>query len=261
MRVLSTLILSLALGFSAIADCASRGVWALPAFGKIAPEGLIVLETYARSQRIIDSINSSYMVYLELNDTLVELEVLEICHGMFEVSQAILRPKTKLKPGEEYLLQIRHRQTSRDLNPERYNQKTENYERIKWVVDESVSSTSSSWAKGPTVQDYSLFWFGCGPACHVNFEYQIDIPDSSFLLMRVELMEVGSEITWQYHLPIANNGEFSIGHGMCSGPFYFQTKAKYLVRFALLDPNGDLRDSYTEWIPFDSPYSKTGDMD
>ena len=52
---------------------------------KIAPNSHILLSGFSSSQTIIESLNSKYPVYLEAGDHKINLNIVEINKGMFEL--------------------------------------------------------------------------------------------------------------------------------------------------------------------------------
>ena len=76
------------------------GLWAYPSSESISSNSIIIVEGYSFSQRIVDSLNISYPVYLQTDDHRIDLEVVDICIGGYQLTQADLQPKQSLVRGK-----------------------------------------------------------------------------------------------------------------------------------------------------------------
>ena len=107
-KTVLTILLIFGISSSSVAKCSNSGLWVFPKSSEIHLNDIIVVEGYASSQRIIDSLNNGYPIYLEADGHKVEFEILEVHKGMFQLTQAILRPLSELKFGKKYVLKIKN---------------------------------------------------------------------------------------------------------------------------------------------------------
>lgn len=251
MKYVLSLILGLGIFGQVFADCSSSGLWAYPSTSKINQNSIIVIEGYARSQKIIDSLNIGYPIYLEANGHRVKLKVLEINKGMFQLTQALLKPTAKLITGKTYTLIIDGQNKNIIGGLSKWNSEKKEYEPISWVVNNVVDTEKPKWITKPKLVDKTTQWYGCGPAIHAVF--QLKIKDKSKTLIKTELVNIKTKESTTYYLNIAKDGKLHVGHGMCSGAFYFKAKNNYKVRFSLTDLSGNTDMQWTEWTQFASP--------
>jgi len=252
MKYLITIILSLILYGQALAKCSSSGIWAYPSKSEINQNSMIILDGYARSQRIIDSLNIGHPIYLEANGHLVKLQVLEINKGMFSLTQAILQPEEILIGGKSYKLKIENLTEWEQKLLSRWNSETGKYEPISWTVKSGIDNEIPKWQSRPKLVDKTTVWYGCGPAIYAVFDSKIE--DDSQTLIKTQLVDISTNETYTYYLTLNKYGKLNVGHGMCSGAFDFKPNNKYKIRFSLTDLSGNSNAEWTEWIKFDSPF-------
>ena len=101
----------------------------------------------------------------------------------------------------------------------------------------------------------NLTYFGCGPAISISFKIKGE--DKSELFVRASVKNEKSGTTTDYILNI-EDGEVSIGHGMCSGAFNLEEGGYYEVSFCLIDQSGN-KTSFTKPIRFTAPTVPTKD--
>jgi hypothetical protein len=235
-----------------LADCTSNGIWAYPSTSELNQNSIIVVEGYARSQRIIDSLNIGYHIYLETEGEKIDLEVIETCKGMFFITQALLKPKSKLMLGKTYELKISNLDEREKRRLIKWNSAKNEYEPISWKVIDKIENENPICITQPKLVDKTIVWYGCGPDVYAVFD--LGISDSSNALIRTELYDIKTKEANTYYLTLEEDGLLRVGHGMCSGAFDFNEKGQYKIRFSITDVSGDFNKKWTDWITFDSPY-------
>lgn len=246
MKYLLSLILSIGLLQFTFAECTFNGFAVFPKSKTIPENGIIILEGYAESQKVVNALNKVYPVYLQSKHHRVELDIQNIYKGMYRLTQAILVPKELLIPGQSYVLKI-------DDLPE--------YERFvlkQWnCIEHKEGKTSLPTLKSlPRFIDNSLVHYGCGPKVYAHFK--LDINNHSTVFVKTELKDVESGKTHVYYLNTDALGRVNIGHDMCAGAFDYKSRGKHQVRFKLMDLSGNESEIWTEWVMFDSPYKTHG---
>lgn len=254
MRAILLLILSLTISGHVSAECAGEGLWAFPQTTTIKQNSLIVVTGYFRSQRIVTSLNKKYPIYLESEGHKVKLNVKSTYKGMFELTQAILKPNEKLIAGRTYQLKIDKLDDFRRSQLSRWNSELGKNEPIAWKVDGATDTEIPKLLNQPELIDKRTTHYGCGPAMYADFKIQTN--DESDVLVKTELIDLESGESTTYFLSFNDTDTLSVGHGMCSGAFDFQENGKYKVRFSLMDICGNENNDWTAWIAFDSPYER-----
>ena len=242
MKYLLSLILSISLLQFAVAECAFNGFAVFPKSTTITESGIIILEGYAESQKVVNALNKIYPVYLQSKHHRVELDVQNIYKGMYRLTQAILVPKELLIPGQSYTLKI-------DGLPE--------YERFalkQWnCLEKEEEATLPPILKSqPKFINSSLARYGCGPAVYAHFK--LDINHNSTFFVKTELKNVETGKVYVYCLNTDAIGRVNVGHDMCEGAFDYKSMGKYQIRFKLIDLSGNESETWTEWVTFNSPY-------
>lgn len=241
-------IVFLFIGFKSFADCAGAGLWVYPTQKEIKKNNLFILEGYAHSQQVITGLNTEFPVYLESGNERIALIVLETHAGLFELTQAILKPEKPLTPGKEYIFVI-----DKLVNhpvPGIYNPKTRKSDPISFVVKNESDTEAPQWIKTPKEKDKSLVHFGCGPAIYVRFE--LKVKESSDFLVKTTFKSVETGRETVYYVMTDGGQTFSLGHDMCSGEFDFKDGVNYQAKFAIMDASGNISEE-TEWIAFTKP--------
>lgn len=252
MRYLLYIIFCVTISSKVFADCSSSGIWAYPSTSELNQNSIIVIEGYARSQRVIDSLNLGYHIYLESGKQKIELEVIETCKGMFSITQALLRPKSKLIEGNTYNLKISNLGEWENRRLTKWNSEKKEYESISWKVSSKIDYENPKWITEPKLVDKTTTWYGCGPAVYAVFDFRIS--DSSYSLIKTEVYNIKTKEINAYYLTLNDDGKLDVGHGMCSGAFDFQEKQQYKIRFSLTDISGNSNNKWTNWLNFDSPF-------
>jgi len=234
------------------AKCDFSGLSTFPANGTIKQNSWIILEGYAESQKIINSLNQDYPIYLEAKGHKVKLNVKDVFKGMFRVTQAILIPEENLIPGNIYYLKIDKLKKSQRSLLTIWNSENNESEPIAWKVKSGIDISIPVFNSVPKLIDNTKTHYGCGPEIHADFKFEAT--DDSELLIKTEFVNIKSGETNIYHLNISEINILSVGHEMCSGAFEFEENEKYKVRFNLMDICGNGNNEWTDWIEFESPF-------
>lgn len=254
MRIFLLLFFTTFASGQALADCASNRLWVYPKRGTIKQNSNIILTGYARSQTIVKTLNQDYPIYLESKGHKVKLVVKKIYEGQFSLTQAILEPAKKLKPGRTYQLIIQNLEEYERVILERMYSDPSKSEPISWTVESTTDNTIPKLLNTPHLVDKRVAHYGCGPAVYADFK--INAEDDSHIFVKTELVALESGESTTYVLSLGQADTLNIGHSMCSGAFSFRNKEKYKIRFRLLDICGNESDQWTEWIEFNSPFDE-----
>ncbi|UTW60988.1 hypothetical protein KFE98_13275 [bacterium SCSIO 12741] len=250
------IVLLALLPYLGLADCTGDGFWVYPADGILREDGWIMIEGYAESRRMIDSINASYQLTLESEGHQVKMQVMAHYRGQYSLDQVLVKPMEKLKVNETYTLHIATSKGEKIRNLSHFNPRTDEYEPLQWTVEKSPVNRMPSWPQKPKWAKHEVNWYGCGPAVYTVF-------DLGYLnkgtWVKVELVELETQTKSEFYLRVnPRDGLLYIGHGMCSGAFNFKQKHGYKVRFGLLSYSGVAHDKRSRWITFSSPFDQVG---
>lgn len=219
--------------------CASSGLYFWPSGQTINENSIFVIDGYATSQEVIAGLGTTYKVYLKSSGQVVNLKVQETLVGQFSLTQAILRPETKLTAGATYELIIEKLPKYQEVY--RYNSST-NYkkEKVKWTVVNEQDTIAPSWTMTPKFKGGSYQMYGCGPAVNAFFSYSAT--DNSEILIKTVVKNLSNGVETTYYLEPDSNS-IAVGHGMCSGAFTFDNSDDFEVEFSLMDASGNI----TKW--------------
>ena len=248
MRQLITIIIGFFWTVSAYADCRSEGIYVFPSGQTIRQNSILILEGYASSQKVILDLNKKFHIYLKSGNKKVNLIVKEIRVGQFQLTQAVLTLETQLEAGIEYELFIDSLPKTESLI--RYNDKTRNYEPIKFTVVSGIDTDKPVLTSRPKEIDKSYVLFGCGPAMSVNFEFPIK--DSSEVIIKTTVKNIKSGTETTYYIASDNN-QIEVRHDMCSGAFTYDANYEYEVEFSFMDASGNLTEWTDKRIKFTKP--------
>lgn len=236
--------------------CTWSGIQVYPTANSIPSNSWIIIEGYASSQAIIDSLNKGYTVYLESDGSKIPLEIKEFHKSTYNLTQAVLVPTKRLTIGKTYALKIDNL-TERDQDAlTKWNPNTKQHEPISWTITNETDKLSPELLATPVLIDKEYIHFGCGPA--INTIFKITAKDDSSILVKTQLVHMKTGEKTTYILTLDESGKLSVGHGMCSGEFSYRNKGKYKIRFCLFDSNGNSYNIWSNWIEFDSPKPDLG---
>jgi len=240
---------------SSYADCSSNGIYFWPQTPTIKQNSIIVIEGYAMSQKIISELNTTYPIYLKSEKNKIKLNVLEICVGQFQLTQAILVPEENLTAGLEYEIVIENL-TEGDVLKQ-WNVVSGKYELIKWTLEEGIDNTKPTWTKKPNEEKKSYIPYGCGPGKNVQFNFAIY--DESPVMLKTKVTHINSGKSATYYLDVNIATQVNIGHGMCSGAFTFKDGEAYEISFDIVDFSGNLTAWTYDNIMFTAPFISDGE--
>lgn len=221
--------------------CISSGYSVWPRSKTLVTNSIFILTGYGNSQQIIHNL-SIYNVYLESYTDSIKLDVLKIYTGEYGITQAVLKPTTKLSAGETYSLRIAN------LSGEAKHEF--NNEDFSWKILDKSDNDNPQWQTLPSYIGKQWIRYGCGP--EANAKFCICFDDNSPVIVLARLKEIKSGITNEYFVE-PDSTVLSIGHGMCYGAFYFVDNWEYEVSFSLMDASGNKIDSLTTPISFIGP--------
>ena len=248
MRHILVLISATLISTIATAKCFNNGINFLSRNRVLNRNGQLILLFYGTSENLIKDLNKKYPIYLHSTTSNDTLSVIEVLKGGFRTTEVILKPNKLLKENENYEFKI-------DSLPE-YERMSFNYIN-KSGKDTSVIFTTTNnidkelpvLKETPVETKKSMIMWGCGPAISVSFKMSGEDKSEFFVRASVKNEKTG-EIT-DYILTI-DDGQVSIGHGMCSGAFDLYEGGNYEVSFCLIDQSGN-KTSFTKPIHFTAP--------
>ncbi len=246
-------ILFLILGIhSAQAECSMSGMRFYPIQKEIGLNSLFILEGYAMSQKTVVSFKDR-KIYLESDKgEEVELELLEVYEGQMNLTQAVFRPKSKLKPNTLYSPKYENETERESLEMKRWNDEIKQNEKVEWRTSSRAKVSKLNRKLGLEFIKNELNHYGCGPASYAVFD--IINADESEAWFKTEVVEIETNTLTTFYL-VERMGNVEVGHGMCSGGFKFKDSHQYKVRFTAMNSDGDSLET-TDWVEFDSPYQK-----
>lgn len=218
-------------------------VW--PRTNEISSNSLLIVEGYGRSQEVIRKLNKKHKIYLKSETAEISLEVVNIYEGQFRLTQAVLKPSSKLIPGTTYTLQID--------SLDEYEKKDFYRDNFKWLVNDKLDNETPTWSGIPKYINKQKNKYGCGPASFVDF--CVCYQDNSLVVIFTKLKEIKTGKISEY-LVTPDSTSLRIGHGMCSGEFDFEDGEEYEIFFSLMDASGNRNDTLTKAIQFISPTYK-----
>lgn len=243
MKKLFLTLLILTFGtISIYADCSSSNISVWPRGTEINSNSIFIIQGYGTSQDVVRNLNKKYKVYLKSKNSIVSLEIIKVYEGQYNLTQAVLKPKTQLIEGKTYTLQI--------SNLERYEKEDYYRENFKWRVNNKKDIDLPYWSAKPKYENKQKINYGCGPAKFVDFCACIN--DSSPVVVFTKLTEEKTGKTTEYFIT-PDSTSLRIGHGMCSGAFEFKDGEHYKISFSLMDASGNINDTLTSELKFVSP--------
>ncbi|MBB4807858.1 hypothetical protein HNP38_003174 [Chryseobacterium defluvii] len=252
MKPLLTLIITFFCTATVYADCAGTGLWIFPSRETIKQNSVFILDGYAESQNVILGLNKKHNIYLKSGSKKIKLLVTEICVGEFYLTQAVLKPETKLEAGLEYTMYIDNLPEYEDFN--KYNAATHKYEPVTYKVTAENDTEKPQIPEKPKELKKTLVHYGCGPSTHVVFSNPAKDKSDIIVKTTVKNLKTGKETTY-YIEP--DGKEIRVGHGMCSGAFKFDDNNNYEVEFSFMDASGNLKVWTGERIKFTKPTKET----
>ncbi len=244
MKKLIIICLSILYSISTFAMCESSNLSVFPQDETINQNSIFVLEGYGSSQTIILGLNKKYNVYLKSNNKKIKLLVTEICIGQFKLTQAILKPETLLEAGVEYLMYIDNLPLSESLP---------NNVVHKYKVSFKKDTIKPEVKTNPKEVSKSYELYDCGPSVHVVFNNTAK--DNSKILVKTTVKNLKTAKETVYYI-LPDGDKLNVGHGMCSGAFYFDESNDYEIEFSFMDASGNITNWEGQRIKFTRPISE-----
>jgi hypothetical protein len=243
MKAIYTITIVFFLSCNLFAICDYDGISLWPKKKEISFNSLFIIQGYGDSQDLIKELGKKKKVYLRCGNDKIYLDVLKLNIGQMSLTQAILKPRTKLIAGNSYSMYIE------GINQNDYDNFIRN--NTTWEVNNSVDTISPQWKSQPGYLNSNITPFGCGPAVGVRFSGEI--VDRSDVWVYAKVKDLRENTTAEYYI-IPDSLGLTIGHGMCSGAFYFLEKNYYEASFSLMDINGNFNTVETTPIKFIGPF-------
>lgn len=122
-------------------------VW--PRTNEISSNSLLIVEGYGSSQDVIRELNKKHKIYLKSETSKISLQVVNIYEGQYRLTQAVLRPISKLIPGTTYTLQID--------SLDQYEKEDFYRDNFKWTVIDKLDNEIPTWNGTPKYLDKQKF--------------------------------------------------------------------------------------------------------
>ncbi len=248
-RIILIIILIVKLNI-ALADCSSSGMTFFPINRKISLNPTFIVQGYDISQQTILSFEKRN-VYLEsLTGEKINLKLIEILKGQMNLTQAIFKVESQLKPNTKYFMKYSNETNFEISERKRWNQESKKSEEIFWETTEVSKLEILDSNLNIEFYKTEVIHYGCGPSANAIFK--INNSNKLEIWYKTELIEISTNMKTLFYV-ISNENKLNIGHGMCSGGFTFKDKGKYKVRFIPMNADGEMLKT-TNWITFESPF-------
>ena len=235
---------------TAKADCAASGLYFYPTTNEVNTNSLFYIEGYYMDQEFIRKIGSKYTVKLVSKNESIELENIDLYEGMMHLTIVSLQPIKELTKDESYTLKIYDKEENEKLVPKRYEKHSREWTEVKYKATKTADKTTPQLIEMPNFNNSTFTPFGCGPAKYANFNCKIE--DESEVLVLIKLKNLKTEEINIY--PVLFQDEMiQIGHGMCSGPFTFESDVQYVASFSMMDICGNSVEKWTGWMKLTNP--------
>jgi hypothetical protein len=208
------------------AKCFSSRIDVVFSTTQLNKNSIFLLEFFGESRDIIPGLNTKYPVYLESKQHKIPLIVTETLKGEFAVTQVLFKADGVLEPGKNYELYIgnlpEHRSAPRSAV-------------FNFSISPMADTIRPLFDQVPVEINRSIDYLGCGPARWIYF--RLSYRDQSPTLVKTKVKDRITGKTTEWYVPV-KNGIVKIGHGMCSGGFYFEGN-QFSISFALMDISGN----------------------
>lgn len=235
---------------SAVAECSMSGMYFFPESKEISLNSMFIIQGYAFSQKTINSFKDR-KIYLESEKgELVELILQQVLKGQMQLTQAVFRPVTRLKPNTTYYLKYTDQTDNESREMFQYNREKKKREKVYWKTTDKKFALELNSNVTVKFKNTKVIHYGCGPSANAIFE--IENQSKSEIWFKTEVMELKTNKRTTFYIREWKN-TLNVGHGMCAGAFTFNNKGKYKVRFTPMNTDGKSLKT-TKWITFNSPY-------
>jgi hypothetical protein len=254
MKYILTFIILTFLSRESPYPCYSYKIEVFPRENEICINSMIILDGISGSQEVITTLNYETGIYFKTKGHKVKLIVEEECKGMFDQTQALLRPEEQLLKGKTYILQIDNLNEAEEKDLTRINPVTKQYDPIKWIVNREADTINPILNKQPQLKEQVVIRSYAGLDVWSIFKFECT--DQSEILVETEMHDLTTNENHRYYLPLAKNSELYIGHNACNGAFTYLENHEYKIRFRLMDISGNKQENWTKWLSLKNPLNK-----
>ncbi len=242
MRYIILLVSSLVCSEYAGAKCAYGGVYVeFPRPGQIAANSIFVID-YDRFNSAEEILRTEGNIYLFSEKDTVILEVIGSYETLNQYFQLVAKPKRALKVGQTYHIQV--------SGFGEYDTDVIDKLEFCWEVTASADFQPPRWVRSPLYRGNSVERPGCGPEKYAYFCSCISDSFQVAAIVQVKNITTGS---MDEAIVVSRGGMFSIGHGMCGGPFRYYDSTNCEISFTLIDASGNRNADTLVPIQFASP--------
>lgn len=242
------IILSLLFSTNLLATCLPYGLWVFPRGKLIKKNSIFIINAYGASQNIITGLNQKYNIYFKNGDNKIKLNVVEVCIGQFNLTQALLKPETALQEGLEYELNIDSLSEYESIK--QFNSQNGRFEPLTYKVLDILDNEKPIITTRPKELYKSYFKLGCGPTSNVVFSYPAK--DSSEIIIKTSVKNIKTGKTTTYYIEPMEN-KIIVGRDMCSGAFILDNSKNYEIAFSFMDASGNITEWSGEKLKFSNP--------
>jgi hypothetical protein len=241
-------LFALCLSTTVSGRCGSSDIRVWPESPILSINPVFVITFHESSQEAVHRLNNGYPVYLKSGTQKIPLVITDTLKGAFKVTQVVARPAVILTTGTVYELVIDHLPAKWKTG--RWNNDQRQWEPNRWKTGSDADHNAPEWVAEPVYQGKHYQLFGCGPERLVHFTFKSSDESQVMVKAVVKNLKTGSTTAYYLH---PNDEQVSVGHGMCSGGFYFNEGTNYEVTFALMDASGNQSKDYSKPVRFTGP--------
>ncbi len=238
---------------SILAQCGQNRISFFPKGEHITPYPILMISGNQMTQKVINELTYLRPVYLQSNQHKVALSIVEKCEGQADETQILLRPKSKLRIGQEYSLKVEGLEGKEQQLFERKDTKGNSFF-ISWTVTEKILEGALNWTTPPRLMSVHYDKEEDCQSAAAYALFKVNIPQPYETLVKTEVVDIQTGKTAVYYLQSESN-QLIVGKEAFGGAFDFVENHEYKVRFDLLHINGLATGNWTYWTTFQSPYN------
>lgn len=233
------------------ADCYPPGIFVQNEPGEIGRNTVFVIDFYPPSKRIINWLNIIYSIYLESENDIVELEIINTINSMHNITQVFFQPASKLKNGQTYTLKISNLSDFEHRFLKWFGERGSEPKPMSWKVNNKRVITQTKWNSTPRLSNVIEEYTNGTSTAQVIFD--LDYITSLPVMVKTELLDITENKSNYFYLK-PYEGKVTVGYRMCVGAFTFEKRNKYKIRFSIYDFTNNSTEQWTDWVEFDSPF-------